>query len=324
MDAVIQNSAVMQKLTDSELYQKCQEIGGLCRKYRNQFLGMLPEVMARKLFLKHGMSSIYEFAAKLACVSRDTVNEVLRIHQHLETAPLLQKKLVTGEIGYTKLRAVATIVKPETQKLWLEKVECMSKPTLEVYVQELKQQQGHIVTSGQMRLLPGKESDVVPFSVKIKSQTLAKMRVMKERLEKKLKKPMNWDEAFEEIIKILDEDARRRRRKITLDKHVAAKRYIPAHIRHEVEDHKSGICDFPSCTKPGQIFHHLNRFALDARHESKTIVHLCKAHEQIAHQSLIGGETGALRDWKVLMNPEITDHESAARHFIDQLVQQYR
>lgn len=47
--------------------------------------------------------------------------------------------------------------------------------------------------------LPGKEYGFVPFSVKVKPRTLAKMRVLKDRLEKRLKKPINWDEAFEEI-----------------------------------------------------------------------------------------------------------------------------
>jgi hypothetical protein len=308
-------------LTDWELYKKCQEIGNLCLKYRKQFLGLLPEVERRKLYLQHGMHSIYEFAAKLAGVSREVVNEVLRIHRLLNNAPILQEKLVSGEIPYTKLRPIAKIVIQETEKVWLEKVETMSRPTLEVYVKEMKEQEKEHPT-GSIPVgcgsLPWKaEKDYEILSMKVNRRTAAKMRVLKQRFEKKLRKPLNWDETLQEILKLAEGKMQRKTLQRNTD---ATKRYIPATIRNQVLEKNQGICDAPNCNKPGIIFHHVERLALKPEHKPEKIKYLCKAHERIAHHSLIKNEEDAPKNWQFLTEPD----KNHPKYLIDSLVQKFR
>ena len=45
--------------------------------------------------------------------------------------------------------------------------------------------------------------------------------------------------------------------------------------------------------------HHTERFALKPEHRFETIVPLCKAHEQIAHQGLILNEEKLPKKWEI-------------------------
>ncbi len=339
-------------LTDQELYKKCQEIGALTLKYRKQFLGMIPEVFKRKLYLQHNMHGIYEFAAKLAGVNRETVNEILRIYRLLNNAPILQEKLVLGEIPYTKLRPIASIVTKENQELWLKKVETMSRPALEVYVREIKEQEERqeagqrIQQTGILPVccgLPWKEEEKYEtLSMKVNSRTAAKMRVFKQRLEKKLRKPLNWDEALQEILTLAEGKTRRmgleiRKTEGETQKKVrknaaqnnlelnektkqSSKRYVPVAIRNQILEKNQGICDAPGCNKPGEIFHHVERFSLKPNHNPEKIRYLCKAHEQIAHHSLIKNEEKSPENWLLLAEPD----KNHPKYFIDSLVQKFR
>ena len=58
------------KLSDRELYKLCKEYGTAARIWRRRFAGLLPEVLERRLYKKKGYTSLYEFAGKLAGMSK--------------------------------------------------------------------------------------------------------------------------------------------------------------------------------------------------------------------------------------------------------------
>ena len=71
-------------MTDKELYKLCKKFGKRTLEARRKFAGLLPEVLKRHLYEKKGFSSIYEFAAKLAGMSHEQVNLVLRLERKFE------------------------------------------------------------------------------------------------------------------------------------------------------------------------------------------------------------------------------------------------
>jgi hypothetical protein len=76
---MVENEIFPEKLTDSELYKKCQEYGLNAKQWLRKFAGLLPEVLRRRLHKRRGYTSIHEFAAKLAGMSEGTVNRILRL-----------------------------------------------------------------------------------------------------------------------------------------------------------------------------------------------------------------------------------------------------
>lgn len=303
------------QLTDSELYKKCATLGALSLQYRKQFCGLLPEVEKRKLYHKYGMHSIYEFGAKLAGLTHETVNEVLRVHELLMDKPLLQAKLTSGEIGYTKLRPVARVATPETQKEWLEKIQTMSGKTLEMYVHEMKKSEQ---SPSELR---AKEATFETLSMTVFRHTAAKFRVFKERLEKKMKKPLTWDDVLRAV---LENQTLIQKRVLKNPRHMkrvqTGKRYIPAKVRHILEEKHHGLCAFPQCFKPAKILHHTERFSLKPEHNPETITPLCTGHERIAHHGLIAHEEQSTKQWHVRETPDSTH----PKYKIDQIVQKFR
>jgi len=125
-------------LTDRDLFNLCQQCGANIRKFQREFACYLPEVEKRRLYKHHHCHTLYEFAAKLAGMTKETVDEILKVHQKLADKQMLINLMM--EQGWGKLRIVASIATVETQEFWVEKVREMSKMTLQTFVNELKKQ----------------------------------------------------------------------------------------------------------------------------------------------------------------------------------------
>lgn len=78
------------EMTDQELYNLCRKYGEMTLSAKRKFAGLLPEVLRRKLYEKKGFSSIFEFAARLAGMSREQVQLVLNLEKKFENKPLLE------------------------------------------------------------------------------------------------------------------------------------------------------------------------------------------------------------------------------------------
>lgn len=102
------------------------------------FAGRLPEVARRESHLTMGRTDVHDFGARHGGMRRDHVNEVLRVDRLLRGLPKLRALLHRGEQGWSKLRAVATIARGETEDVWVEHVRGGSKRQLEFLVAAIK------------------------------------------------------------------------------------------------------------------------------------------------------------------------------------------
>jgi len=127
------------KITDKELITLCQQYGNNSKVWKRKFEELLPEVLKRRLYKKHNFVSIYEFAAKLCGMSRESVDNVLRIYRQFEDKPILKSLIV--EYGWSKLRIVAGIATKETDSSWAEKVRVLPTSSLETIVRDFRRQE---------------------------------------------------------------------------------------------------------------------------------------------------------------------------------------
>lgn len=119
-------------LSDKNLYKLCKRWGAEALHARRKFAGLLPEVNKRRLYEKKGYDSIYEFAAKLAGMSRDQVDVVLRLEKRFEDKPLLHAALTDGRISANKLARVVSIATADNEKVIAQKIETLSQKAVEV------------------------------------------------------------------------------------------------------------------------------------------------------------------------------------------------
>ena len=123
-------------LSDKNLYKLCKKWGAEALHARRKFAGLLPEVFKRRLFERRGFSSIYEFAAKLAGMSRDQVDLVLRLERNFTNKPVLREALIEGKISANKLVRIAAIATTKNQSSLFEAASKLSKQAIDVFVKE--------------------------------------------------------------------------------------------------------------------------------------------------------------------------------------------
>jgi hypothetical protein len=94
-------------------------------------------------------------------------------------------------------------------------------------------------------------------------------------------------------------------------------RYIPAHIKKAAIAKGAGKCAYPGCLRPAEIFHHTKRFseskdnpfARQSVHQS--VIPLCKAHHEFAHNGLIGNEEKSVGQWRLNMEAGVSSYADA-------------
>lgn len=194
------------ELTDSELYTRCKEFGGLARVWRAKFAGLLPEVMRRNLHRRRGYASIHEFAAKLAGMSERSVDKVLNLARNLEGKPALKAQLESGAVGWTKIEKVAFVAKPATDAFWADKVQNLCTLALDAYVHETRElfTKGAnvlpVTDIGQLKheLLSSQEPSRLTFPVTVEVES--KLRLFKHKLEKEKRSALTYNEVFKELL----------------------------------------------------------------------------------------------------------------------------
>jgi hypothetical protein len=247
---------------------------------------LLPEIAKQEIWRAKGFGSIYEYAAKLAGMTHDKVNECLRIMKHIEDKPELLK--VAEEKGLGAVKPVATIATQETAGFWAEKARIMSKNTLEVYTRDVR---------------PRKEQEQ-EVKVKLNPKLAKRFEEFKKRAD------------FESLLEKLMDDVETESKPEPVKTDAP---YIPSEIKKHVINKTNGLCAHPGCNKPAVNFHHTKRFSLDKEHDPDAIVPLCKAHHDIAHHGLIENEEKQPYEWILRTEPDKTN----PKYEIDKMVRKY-
>lgn len=256
-------------MNDKELYNHCLELSLQIHYFRNKFIALLPEVNKRKLFLKHGMHSIYEFGAKLAGLSNETVKRVLKLSESLQDKPILRKMFKEARVGWSKLEVAAKIVTPENEAEISSKLLTISKSALETLVKDTRE------VEAPLKII------LESFPVKLSRKTMNRLRVFKLNCEKRAKRPLSWGHCLNMM---LDKCENLPKKKIATTSKLKIKtRYIPTAIKTEVMARTNQMCGHSNCFKPAQVLHHEIPFAVSKNHES--LIPLCKDHHDIVHHS---------------------------------------
>lgn len=318
------------KMSDKELYKFCQECARHIHAWRHKFAMVLPEVAARKLYKRRGFGSIYEFAAKMAGMSKYSVDETLRVLKKVENKTALKE--VVESHGVNRVKPILSIVNEGDEKFWAEKARLMGKTALETYVKTYR-----------LEILPRKDSKPENTNGSANKKVKVTMELSVELLEKlkSMKGESDWEDlmntllqnklALKETIKETISEKGCVAQPTTTTTTVAAvgakpevartkSRHIPAKIKRFVIGRSGGLCAYPGCSKPYKILHHTQRFALEKIHDPDRLTPLCEGHERIAHLGLIGEENRRAGEWNLLKNRdlenEIKNHEY--KSYVDQ------
>lgn len=267
------------QLSNKELHEKCSYYGNLIKKYKNKFIALIPEVNRRRVYEKHGMNSIYEYAAKHAGLSHDTIRKVLKLDIKLKDKVILKELFESGEVGWSKIKTVLPIITSTNEKEMAEKITKLSNLALETLVRDYKSD--HVV--GFLDENTAKYFNKFEnFTAKLDPKIVSQLKVLQAKLAKRAKKQLTWNQTIKEMIKIVDQQVSPKQNK---DRTILKKqsRHIPSSIKREAIQKTNGLCANKNCSKPAKHFHHEIPYSKYPFHEN--IMPLCKEHHELEHQS---------------------------------------
>jgi len=294
------NSNIM---TDKQIYKLCQEYGGKSLKWEKKFIALLPEVYRRRIYKKFGFCSVHEFGAKLCGLSRNTVDEVLRLEEKFKDMPELLNLM--DSIGLSKLRTVAGIAEKSTASLWAKRVKSMSRRALETLVRDLRREQENETLNSQKIPGDGIENSTIfqnaqpqaqtlgfddlpelsvnqnmstlyeKFSMNLDQKSIIQLRLIKQKFEKETNEKLSWNETIKLAAKKLLAKAPVREYKQRESK----SRPTPAKQKREMPK----VCEIEGCNKPAEELHHEKPWAIFKSY--KKLKALCKGHHELEHQS---------------------------------------
>ena len=284
-------------LSDEKLFRLCRMYGARSLEWRNKFIGLLPEVNRRKLYEKKGFGSIFEFAAKLAGVSKEQLGTVINLEKDFEDKPLLKRLLVTGEVSINKLVRIQSVATSENQAFWANQVQLLPNRALETLVRDERESQNQ--DGFQKPLFEANELHVQPkhleFSSPISGQhtSLNLSNEVKERLAKLQAKGIDINQLLTELLDQHEEAITAEKNQISQEMSEKpikkTSRYIPSKIKKVLSKEHGTKCSISTCEKAAKQIHHTQRFSLaknqnsNLDHDPSYLAPLCKEHHQIAH-----------------------------------------
>ncbi|MBA4336721.1 hypothetical protein C0416_03020, partial [bacterium] len=180
------------------------------------------------------------------------------------------------------------------------------------------------------RNLKAQNEDKSTFSMQLSEEAIVKLRLLKQKLEKREKQTLCWDEvvklATDELLNEPEvrivrqvahvvQGARGAQRvqgardvqgahvvqgaRVVQEVHGvqgargAQRAHASRNIPAKVRREMPKVCEVPGCGRPAEAIHHQNRWAITHKHEN--LHSLCKAHHELEHQK----KTYSV-DWKML------------------------
>ncbi len=279
---------------DQQVHQQFSDYGRNAREWMRKCVLLLPEIERRQIWRKARCGSIFEYAAKLAGMSRATVEDGLRVMKKAEEFPAL--KAVVESRGVNRVRPIVAIVTKDTEEFWAEKARQMSRHTLETYVQNYR---------SESRTGPANQS--VKLTMDLPLEMVEKLKAMKAA--------GTWEELMGKLLNGAPAIAQE-----ALESVSTSSRHIPARIGRHVTERTGGLCAYPSCSREATSLHHTQRWGLEKVHDPARLHGLCDGHERLAHLGLIENEEAMPQEWRVRAQPDLTTD----KRFIDQFVALYR
>ncbi|MFH1218586.1 MAG: hypothetical protein V1679_01985 [Candidatus Peregrinibacteria bacterium] len=274
------------KNSEKILHEKFVAYGADAKKWMRKCVLLLSEIDQLRIWEKKGFGSIYEYAAKLAGMSKNKVNEGLRVMDKVKDKPTL--RAVVERKGVWAVKPVLTVATSENEGFWAEKADSMSVRSLETYVREHRR---HVASVE--KPLNTVEKEAVWMEIDTKDY---------EQL-KRWKGDGGWAEVISELVNLKLEELRGRRPSAIKSR----SRHVPVPIERYVLERCCGKCEFPKCDRDYSALHHADRFGLVREHNPDRIFALCREHHEIVHRGLVEGEDEDVRYWKIRERSNKTD-----------------
>jgi len=267
-------------MTDEQLLAACQHYGRAALQWRNKFIGLLPEVFRRKLYLQGGCSGIMEFGKKFAGLSEEQIRLTLNLRERFHNKPKLKELLESGTVSINKLTRIASIATPDNEEELAERVQILGQSSIETMVRDHKME----IEQG-FRKAESLRTQTLPEQIEIlgndKGLNLA-TDVAAQLLDLQ-QKGIDINEFLRGALSARDEQIQTTKNELAKTCEQTNSRYIPEKIKAIVREEYGTKCSIKHCNKPSKEIHHTQRFSVAHMHDPNYLAPMCHEHHALAH-----------------------------------------
>lgn len=256
-------------MNDEQLYRLAKRYGANALEWRRKFIGLLPEVNRRRLYMKKGFPSIFVFAAKLCGLSREQVQRALKLEQRFADKPALKKALVDGEVSMHKLARVASIATAKNEAQLARACMTLPQSSLETMVRDYKNENGL--------------NKPLNEGYSVRAHRIELSDEVQNRLQKLAEKGHDVNGVLLELLDQREAEIAEEKEAIAESLQETRSRYIPVRVRRIIKKEHGSRCSMPQCCREADHLHHTQTFALSRRHDPRYLAPLCKDHHRLAH-----------------------------------------
>ena len=276
------------KITDEKLYRICKQYGEQALRWRRKFAGLLPEVNRRRLYEKHDMSSIFEFAAKLCGMSEKQVRLALNLCENFKDKPVLKSLLENGEVSMNKLARVASIATPENEEQLAAMVKVLPRNALETFVRDEKfaretaganatmDSAGENQNGSQKPLFDDKSLHVQRLNFEFSDEVIKELNQLHAQ-------GRDMNALILQLLANRQEKISQEKEKLSAAAQPTKSRYIKIAVTKIIKEEYGEKCSIDGCENPAINIHHTQTFTISQKHDPKYLAPLCKNHHVIAH-----------------------------------------
>ncbi len=281
-----------------------QEFSSLARQYKqmkNRVLLALPRIRDARIAEKLGFDDIFDYALKVAGLPYTTVARALRLDKRLDKLPSLKAKI--QDVGLSKVELVARVATRESEEMWVNKLDHMSKRAIESCVREFKNDDRSIeIARPCFAVNEVKKVKLTGEAQRLFNQLRVKMEKCSESeaLEDMLRKLLRYENAQIEGFKNKKRMNAKKDQKNEPGVKKRVTRYVDVLTQRYILSRCAGLCEYTGCVQGFDNFHHKERFSSKKSHDS--IVALCKTHHEIVHNGFIENEKDDIKDWRINFN----------------------
>ena len=255
-------------MSDEKLLQLCQLYGKRALIWHRKFIGLLPEVNRRRLYEKRGCQSIFEFAYKLAGLSKEQVQRAIQLERTFVDKPALHKVLVEGKASISKLAKVASIATLENEEFLAEQVRLLPRKALETLARDERRNSSPEPLFG-AKVVPGNNFELSTEVV--------------EELNRLHRQGQDVNKILLQLLQKRREEIAAKKEELSQTAEPTSSRYIPARVRQLLQEEYGQKCSIVACKKPAKEIHHTQRFSLAHTHNPRYLAPLCHEHHLLAH-----------------------------------------
>ena len=254
----------------------------LVRRYKqveSELLECLQEIERKKIYIKFGYKSLFEYAVKALSLPEGTAYNFINISRKAKEIPELKLAIQNGEFTVSKARKISSVITPENKNYWISLAKELPQHALEREINK------------ESKIPKGKK---IRLALEVTSSLMQKITRAQDIESRKKRNKIGLEQLFEtmaDLYLITNEAKKAKKEQSEMRFQFAEEPKIPKKLKEEAYARDHGKCTFTLGNKKCLKDHWTEVYYIipqseGGKNELSNVQTLCTTHHQLLHRTL--------------------------------------